>query len=137
MKDNPFKHFATPQNTIIVTASSSDLIVQLSKQYSDLQTYEWEIANSYRENFEALVTLALKTDLSRILIVGCGDDQVELVISLMAIGRGFDVFLCADNVDGDENETRLLQERLRQQGVVIVSMSQISCEFNAGMSEQP
>jgi len=53
-----------------------------------------------------------------------------LIITFLALGRGFDVYLCNDFIDGPAEERMLLIERLRQHGAIVVTQKQVVAEFD-------
>lgn len=131
MTKNHFKHFATPDKLIAVDAGSTQKFHALALAFPALEVFRWDSSSSETENFNALVQRAVAIDRSRILVAGCSVEQSCLVISLLALGHGFDVYLCVDLVDGPDRERHLLKDRLRQHGAMIVSEKQVFAEFSA------
>lgn len=114
-----------------VDAGASDRFADLSASYPALTCFDWNPNKSNNENFEALVQIAIEQNRNRLLVAGCSTDQSCLVIALLALGRGFDVYLCGDLIDGPKTEAAFLRDRLRQQGAIIVSKNQILAEYSA------
>ncbi|WP_438727864.1 hypothetical protein ACR9YC_11740 [Parasphingorhabdus sp. DH2-15] len=134
MSPNPFKHFLSPQSLLAVDTAPSHRFDDLADRHPDLEVFIWDEQKSDTENFETLVQSAIAGERNRLLVGGCSVDQSCLVISLLALGRGFDVYVCGDLIDGSKDEVFLLIERLRQQGAMIVSKKQVLAEFSANPS---
>lgn len=136
MKPNHFKHFAAPENLIAIDAGSGERFSQLKESHPTLELFQWESDKPDAANFDALIEYAVGVGRNRILVAGCSVERSCLVISLLALGRGFDVYLCSDLLDGPEIERDLLQDRLRQNGAMIVTLKQMTAELSAAKDSQ-
>lgn len=131
MTDNHFKYFAAPDKIIAIDAGPARRFDNLSTLFSSLEVFPWDVDQSDKQNFDALVEFAVERDRNRLLVAGCSVDQSCLIISLLALGRGFDVYVYGDQIDGPDGEKALLLHRLRQHGAIIVSEKQVMAEFSA------
>lgn len=131
MPEQDFSLFANPSCFIAVAANESPALKSLCANFPALITYYWLETRSASQNFDSLVERALECDRTKLLIAECSAENCCLTASLLALGRGFDVYLCGDLIDEPEDEKSLLIGRLRQHGAVIVSKKQILIEFSA------
>ena len=134
-----FKHFAAPGSFIAIDAGDGLRFEALKTAYPDLVVFEWHDRSSDTDNFEELIALAMDVERNQLLVAGGQDVQSCLVISLLALGRGFDVYVCNDLIDGPEEEKSILWDRLRHHGAIVTSTAQIRAEFeavkNSGISQ--
>lgn len=131
-----YKHFAAPDTLIAVDAGEGQRFNNLAKTFSDLVVFKWDSRKSNSVNFEELLSLAMGIERNQLLVAGCSVDQSCLIISLLALGRGFDVYVCGDLIEGPDDERSLLIERLRQHGAIIASIPQVQAEFEAVLDSE-
>lgn len=117
---------------VALDVSGGNAFGRLGSAYSELCSFRWNPGANDRVNFSAFLKFVGKHNRSKVLIAGSTAKFSVLVVALLALGEGLDVFACADLIAGDDEEERiLLLERLRQHGAIVTTSKQISAEFDA------
>ena len=124
---------AHPASFAILKHPSDGSIGSLLDDYPAIQTNDWNTSHSLTDNYDRLKKSALESERTNVLF-GYEDDHASvLILSLLALVDGFEVYVCADMIGGDETEKRALLHRLTQHGCLIVTDAQLRAEFQISL----
>lgn len=127
-----FPNLTSPASVLAVDLTNSDVFRDIKDQYPRFSVYNWNHDLNCRENFDALLALVEVEGRTKLILANPREFGSILVVALLALGEGIDVYICADLVRSqDSHERMLLFERLRQHGAIIITLLQIKAEFQA------
>jgi len=90
-----FKIFAEPRKFIAVDASESGRSKDLCSEFSELIQFQWPKKKSDSAIFAKVIKIGIDERRNYLLIAGCSVEHSCIVIALLALGCGFDVYLCS------------------------------------------
>ena len=126
-----FVPLLSPNNIIVLDNKSVGYFDEIVQKHPNVVRHFLNEDERMNAAIEKLVDASKLSNRPRLLLPCPRADEICLVIGLLALCEGFDVYVCLSADESADFEHRLLLYRMHQQGAIIVTYGQVETELNA------